>query len=139
MNRFFLSEDQKAFGVIAHQTATANTAIVSSALDKTNLAKDANSQGGLAFVIKKTSTGSKITEVIVTTCETSNGTFAEVDFQDSNVSIFKEKLANMDQTELFFLLGIKQDVLKKYFKFSIKCDTAEAVEVIGLVAKNYGE
>jgi hypothetical protein len=139
MNRFFLSEDQVAFNVIGHQSATLNTPVLSSAMDKLVLADGANSQGGLALLIKKTSEASIITALTITTCDTVDGDFAAVDFQDSNVSILKEKLADVDQEKLFMLFGIKQDVLKQYFKVSITIDTSEAIEVIGLVAKAYGE
>lgn len=139
MNRFFLSEDQVAFNVIGHQSATANTPIVSEALDKLSLADKANSQGGLALLIKKTSTASKITALTVTHCDTVDGNFVAVDMEDNNVSPLKEKLANVDQEKLFMLFGIKEDVLKQYFKISITVDTSEAIEVIGLVSKAYGE
>lgn len=139
MNRFFISEDLVGFNVIAHQTATADTAIVSAALDKTALAKGSSVQGGLALLLKKTTDASRITEVLVTHCDTVGGTYTAVEMAKAEVSVLKEKLANIDQDQKFFLLGLKEDVLKKYFKVSIKCDTAEAVEVLGLVSKSYGE
>ena len=139
MNRFFLSEDQVAFNVIGHQSATANVAILSSALDKLALADKANLQGGLALIIKKTSEASKITALTVTHCDTVDGTFTAVEMADSNVTPIKEKLADVDQEKLFMLFGIREDLLKQYFKVSITLDTSEAVEVIGLVSKAYGE
>lgn len=90
----------------------------SQAFDKTSIGGKLTAQSDLLVVIKKTNATDKITEVVVSHCDTNNGTFEEV----GNL-VLKEKLP-IDDGTIYSKIGLKEDQLKKYVKVNATIKTS---------------
>lgn len=90
----------------------------SQAFDKTSIGGELTAQSDLLVVIKKTNATDKITEVVVSHCDTNNGTFEEV-----GDLVLKEKLP-IDDGTIYSKIGLKEDQLKQYVKVNATIKTS---------------
>lgn len=141
---YFVSESLKAnIGIDGVSVNGAAVVTETAVLDKLNLKGSA--QGPLVFLTKlskTTDTDAVISKLVVTHSDSATGTFEEIAVAEMVSYLNDENGTNVDitQSEKIKLIGIKEDLLKRYFKIAVTTtSTAAAVLNLDIIQGILGE
>lgn len=141
---YYVSESLKAnIGIDGVSVNGAAVVTETAALDKLNL--KGSVQGPLVFLIKLSKTtdaDAVISKLVVTHSDSATGTFEEIAVAEMASYLNDENGTNVDitQSEKIKLIGIKEDLLKRYFKIAVTTtSTAAAVLNLDIIQGILGE